>query len=202
MTTKKTESVFETLSAIDTANKIGLKGKFSYISWSTAVRELLKAYPTATWEFTQFEGLPYLETKIGYFVECAVTINDITRKQMMPILDFKNQPVLKADASQVNKTQMRALAKAIALHGFGLDLWAGEDLDGIEEEKAEAKKTALETPYPDEYFENNLSSWNDAIQAGKMTKENCIGKILTIGTLTDDQKSQIIETPKTEKDAK
>ena len=130
------KSVFKTLSSIDVHYATQKKGAFSYLSWSNAVRELLKEYPLATWEFGEWDSLPYLKTEVGYFVTCTVTIDGIARKQLMPILDFRNKAVLpgKLTSDQVNKAQMRALAKAIALHGLGLDLWAGEDLMPTQEE--------------------------------------------------------------------
>jgi len=133
------KSVFQVLSEVEVKNKVRQKGNFWYVSWSNAVREMLKRYPLANWEFTQYDGLPFLKTQAGCFVECAVTIEGVTRKQMMPILNFKNQTEFEPDAAQVNKSQMRALTKAIALHGFGLDLWAGEDLDGFDEQYEESK---------------------------------------------------------------
>ena len=44
------------------------KGKFNYLSWSYAVRELLKVCPTATWEVHTFDGAdgtkqPYMKGK-------------------------------------------------------------------------------------------------------------------------------------------
>lgn len=136
------KSIFETLSSVDVSPVTQKKGQFSYLSWSNAVREMLKAYPTATWEFGEWDFLPYLKTEVGYFVTCTVKIDGIARKQLMPILDFKNKAVLvgKLTSDQVNKAQMRALAKAIALHGLGLDLWAGEDVQPTPEELALAHK--------------------------------------------------------------
>jgi hypothetical protein len=138
------KSVFETLSGVDVTPVTQMKGQFNYLSWSNAVRELLKAFPTATWEFGEWDYMPYLKTEVGYFVTCTVTVDGIARKQTMPILDFKNKAVLpgKLTSDQVNKAQMRALAKAIALHGLGLDLWAGEDLMPTPEELALASKRA------------------------------------------------------------
>ena len=49
---------------------------------------------------------------------------------MKNILDFKNQTATAPKANDINKSQMRALTKAIALHGLGIDLWAGEDING------------------------------------------------------------------------
>ena len=137
-------SVFETLSAVDVTPVTQKKGQFDYLSWSNAVRELLKAYPSATWEFGEWQDMPYLKTEVGYFVTCTVTIDEIARKQLMPILDFKNKAVMigKLTSDQVNKAQMRALAKAIALHGLGLDLWAGEDLMPTPEELLLASRRA------------------------------------------------------------
>lgn len=125
------ESVFKELSAIDTAPLVKKKGALGYISWSVAVRELLKKQPSASWEFTSFDGLPYLKTETGFYVECEVKVGDVSRKQMMPVLDNRNKPLSSPNAFEINKSQMRTLAKCIALHGLGLDLWAGEDIDDI-----------------------------------------------------------------------
>lgn len=156
------ESVFNVLSGVEVGNKVRQKGKFYYVSWSNAVRVMLKNYPEANWTFTSFEGLPYLETKAGAFVECTVTISGIARTQMMPILDFKNQSVKEPDSMQINKSQMRALTKAIALHGFGLDLWAGEDLDDAEEREEEMQEERLRKAKKDaEIKELERNEWVD-----------------------------------------
>ena len=138
------KSVFETLSSVDVTPVTQKKGQFSYLSWSNAVREVLKVYPKSNWEFREWNELPYQETPVGYFVVCTVTIEGISRTQRMPILDFKNKAVLpgKLTSDQVNKSQMRTLAKAIALHGLGLDLWAGEDLMPTPEELMLATRRA------------------------------------------------------------
>lgn len=125
--------VFEVLNKIDVSDLTKKKGQFDYLPWASAVREASKVYPNMTWDFTTWDSLPYLKTETGYYVECSVTINDIKRTQMMPVLNHKNQTDMKPNAMAINKSQMRALTKAIALHGLGLDLWAGEDLnDGYE----------------------------------------------------------------------
>lgn len=140
------DSVFKILSSIDITTMVQKKGNFWYMPWSNAVREITKTYPDFAWEFTSYEGLPYLETKIGFFVECQATVEGITKRQMMPVLDFKNQTNMSPMASDINKSQMRALAKVISLFGLGLDLWAGEDLvgydhiDRTEELKAKSDK--------------------------------------------------------------
>ena len=121
---------FKTLNNVDVSALTKEKGKFKYLSWSNAVREASKLFPDMTWEMTKWDCLPYLKTEVGFFVECSVTINGITKTQMMAVLDFKNQTATAPKANDINKSQMRALTKAIALHGLGIDLWAGEDLNG------------------------------------------------------------------------
>ena len=44
------------------------------------------------------------------------------------MLDNRNQSIEKPNAFQINTSLQRALAKAIALHGLGLYIFAGEDL--------------------------------------------------------------------------
>ena len=76
----------------------------------------------------RFEGLPYLKTETGYFVEVAVTVQGITLSQIHPVLDGRNRPLLEPTCFDINTSIQRALVKAIALHGLGLYVYAGEDL--------------------------------------------------------------------------
>ena len=134
--------VFKTLNNVDVSALTKKKGNFDYLSWSNAVREASKLFPDITWEMTKWDSLPFLKTEVGYFVECSVTINGLVKTQMMAVLDFKNQTATAPKANDINKSQMRALTKAIALHGLGIDLWAGEDING-EYEGDGSKKVAL-----------------------------------------------------------
>ena len=134
--------VFKVLNNVDVMPLTKEKGKFKYLSWSNAVREASKLFPDITWEMTKWDNLPFLKTEVGYFVECSVTINGLIKTQMMAVLDFKNQTATTPKANDINKSQMRALTKAIALHGLGIDLWAGEDING-EYEGDGSKKVIL-----------------------------------------------------------
>lgn len=134
------ESVYQKLSSVNVENFVKGKNGFRFLSWSHAVDQLLKHYPKATWKIREFESLPYLQTKGGCFVEVSVTIEDVTRSQLHPILDFRNQAIKEPNAFQVNTSIQRALAKAISLHGLGLYIYQGEDLplsekDAIDESR-------------------------------------------------------------------
>jgi hypothetical protein len=52
----------------------------------------------------------------------------ITLSQIHPVLDGRNRPIPAPTAFDINTSIQRALVKAIALHGIGLYVYAGEDL--------------------------------------------------------------------------
>lgn len=119
---------FATLNAINVSDNIEKKGGFSYLSWPYAVAQLRLADPTATWTVIRSNGLPYLATDAGVFVEVAVTVQGVTLSQIHPVLDGRNRPLIAPNSFDINTSIQRALVKAIALHGLGLYIYAGEDL--------------------------------------------------------------------------
>ncbi|MDP7981010.1 DUF1071 domain-containing protein [Bacillus multifaciens] len=131
---------FAELASIDVSKHVEKKGRFSYLSWSWAVDQLLKKCPDATWQVVRFDGLPYMKTEVGYFVEVEVTVNNITRSQIHPVLDNYNKPIAKPTSFQINTSIQRCLAKAIALHGLGLYIYSGEDIPRDDEPKQPNKQ--------------------------------------------------------------
>ena len=71
------------------------------------------------------------------WVKTGVTINDIEHIEELPVMDYKNKSILLDNVSSfdVNKAIQRSLTKAVARHGLGLYIYAGEDLP--EEERKE-----------------------------------------------------------------
>ena len=122
------ENYFVELSKIDVSEHVEKKNNFSYLSWSYAISQLRSFDPEATWEILRFDGMPYLKTECGYFVEVAVTVKGLTLSQIHPVLDHRNKPIEQPNAFQINTSIQRCLVKAIALHGLGLYIYAGEDL--------------------------------------------------------------------------
>src|SRR5674476_555032 len=114
-----TTNYFARLNQINVSDHIEKKGPFSYLSWPFAVAQLRLADPTAIWEVKRFDGLPYLKTEAGYFVEVAVTVQNVTLSQIHPVLDSKNKPIELPNAFDINTSVQRCLVKAIALHGLG-----------------------------------------------------------------------------------
>jgi len=139
---------FRTLFKIDVAQYVEKKGQFSYLSWPFAVSQLRLADPSATWEVKRFDGLPYLACDIGVFVEVAVTVQGVTLSQIHPVLDSRNRPIAAPTAFDINTSIQRCLVKAIALHGLGLNIYAGEDLPDTSAEEVPSKPAAPVTPFP------------------------------------------------------
>jgi hypothetical protein len=137
------ENSFATLSQINVSDHIEKKGEFAYLSWPFAVAQLRLADPTACWEVKRFNDTPYLKTETGYFVEVAVTVQGITLSQIHPVLDGKNRPLVEPSAFDINTSIQRCLVKAIALHGLGLYIYAGEDLPEVDKPAAVVKPTPI-----------------------------------------------------------
>ncbi len=135
-TSTPTGNYFAALSAINVNEHVEKKGGFSYLSWPYAVAQLRMTEPTATWEVKRFGDLPFLATEAGVFVEVAVTVQGVTLSQIHPVLDARNRPLMVPTVFDINTSIQRCLVKAIALHGLGLYIYAGEDLPQIGTEPA------------------------------------------------------------------
>src|SRR6266480_3271245 len=101
----------ERLNRINVSEHIEKKGSFSYLSWPFAVAQLRLADAAATWEVRRFDGVPYLKSETGFFVEVAVTVQGVTLSQIHPVLDSKNQPLLSPSSFDINTSIQRALVK-------------------------------------------------------------------------------------------
>ncbi len=132
---------FAQFSRINVSEHIEKKGGFSYLSWPYAVAQLRLADPTASWEVRRFDGLPYLATEAGVFVEVSVTVQGVTLSQIHPVLDGRNRPISSPTVFEINTSLQRCLVKAIALHGLGLYIYAGEDLPMENDEEGRERET-------------------------------------------------------------
>jgi len=104
------------------------KNGLTYLSWAWAWAEALKADPTATFDVQLFDGKPYMDVNGTGMVWVTVTMFGQPRFCMLPVMNHRNQPIQSPDAFQVNTAIMRCMTKALALHGLGLYIYAGEDL--------------------------------------------------------------------------
>lgn len=122
------QNPFVKLASVDVSQHIEKKQNLSYLSWAWAVDQLMRADAAANWEFHE-------PTRFGesMMVSCTVTAFGKPITMHLPVMDHRNQAVKNPDAFIVNKNMMRCLVKAIACHGLGLYIYAGEDLPADED---------------------------------------------------------------------
>lgn len=126
-------SVYEVLSAVDVSKMAKKKDKLTYLSWPFAWGELLKRYPTATYKvYENKDGWNYHTDGKTAWVKTGVTVEGVEHVEMLPVMDYRNKAigVDQITSTDVNKAIQRSLTKAIARHGLGLYIYAGEDLPG------------------------------------------------------------------------
>jgi hypothetical protein len=114
---------FNDLRTINVNEHTERKGKFTYLSWAWAVDQLLQLDPTATWEYK--DPVYFAETLMVF---CSVTAFGKTMTAQLPVMNNMNKAIQNPDSMAVNTAMQRCLAKAIALHGLGLYIYAGEDI--------------------------------------------------------------------------
>jgi len=146
---KEKKSVWATLSAIDVKDKTKKKGDMTYLPWAWAWGALKENYPEATFKKHIHDGMAYIKDEKGNaFVEVTVTVEGISATELYPVTDYKNNAIPNPDAFEVNTALQRALVKAIAYHGLGHYIYAGEDLPQIDGETPQSKEKAKEVVDP------------------------------------------------------
>lgn len=146
---------FKVLNAIDCSDKVEKKNGLSYLSWSFAWTEAKKFDPNANYTiYENTDGWNYFTDGRTCWVKTGVTINGIEHIEYLPVMDFRNKsiPLESVTSFDVNKTIQRSLTKAVARHGLGLYIYAGEDLpeesDGIQNPTPKPKATKKADPKP------------------------------------------------------
>lgn len=125
------ENYFAELYAINVNKYVEKKNGLSYVSWPFAWGEVKKLHPDATYTiYENADGLFYHTDGRTCWVKTGVTVNGIEHIEYLPVMDFKNRsiPVDQVTSFDVNKAIQRSLTKAVARHGLGLYIYAGEDL--------------------------------------------------------------------------
>lgn len=149
----KPKNYFEELSRVDCSGKIEKKNGLSYLSWAFAWGELKKRYPLSFYTIYENEnGYNYFTDGRTAWVKTGVTVCDnlgviqIEHIEYLPVMDFRNNsiPLEKITSFDVNKTIQRSLTKAVARHGLGLYIYAGEDLPETDNKEPAPAKTTTE----------------------------------------------------------
>lgn len=128
---------FSVLNNINVNEKTEKKNGLTYLSWAWAWGEVKKLFPESFYTIYENEaGWNYHTDGRTCWVKTGCTVNGIEHIEYLPVMDFKNRsiPLDQVTSFDVNKAIQRSLTKAVARHGLGLYIYAGEDLP--EEEKA------------------------------------------------------------------
>jgi hypothetical protein len=132
---------FKQLNAIDCTKHVEKKGKFTYLSWAWAWQTLKDHCPDATFRKHTFSArdndgvqVPFMVDEAGYaYVMVTVTVDGLEATEIMPVLNHSNKPIQNPNSFDVNTALQRTLVKAIAFHGLGLYIYAGEDVNPVQE---------------------------------------------------------------------
>lgn len=129
-------SAYEVLSKVNVNDHTEKKNGLTYLSWAWAWGELLKVFPDSIYTiYENKDGWNYHTDGKTCWVKTGVTVEGKEYIEMLPVMDFKNRsiPADQVTSFDVNKAIQRSLTKAVARHGLGLYIYAGEDLPEGEE---------------------------------------------------------------------
>lgn len=140
------------------------------MSWAYAWAIVKDKYPSAnrTVYESDHTGLNYFTDGNTGYVKVGITINDVEHIDYLPIMGHNNQSLSVDNITSfaVNKTIQRSTVKAIAMHGLGLSLWAGEDLADISETAPKKVTTSEKKPT----LKKTHAKWNDVVNFVKSNK--------------------------------
>ncbi len=132
--------VYSVLSDVIVNDKTEEKNGLTYLSWSFAWGFLLKNYPDSTYKVYENEnGWNYFTDGKTCWVKTGVKVEGIEMIEYLPVMDYRNKSITVDDvtSTDVNKAIQRSLTKAIARHGLGLYVYAGEDLPESKKKEVE-----------------------------------------------------------------
>ena len=147
--------IFNTLNAINVQEHIEKKNGLSYLPWAWAWAEIKKRYPMSTYTvYENADGLCYHTDGKTAWVKTGVTVVDgdtaIEHIEYLPVMDMRNKSIALAAITSfdVNKAIQRSLTKAVARHGLGLYVYAGEDLPEDEKPEPAPRHDTMPPPVP------------------------------------------------------
>ena len=139
------KSVFDVLNAINVNEHTEKKNGLTYLSWAWAWAEVKKHFPDAFYTiYENANGMNYHTDGRTCWVKTGVTINGLEHIEYLPVMNYRNASIILDNVTSydVNKAIQRSLTKAVARHGLGLYIYAGEDLP---EADREIKQNELDT---------------------------------------------------------
>jgi hypothetical protein len=182
------KNVYELLSSINVNDHTETKNGLTYLSWAWAWAEVKNLFPTATYKvYETAEGCIYWNDGRTAWVKTGVIIEGLEHIEYLPIMDHRNKsiPLDQITSFDVNKAIQRSLTKAVARHGLGLYIYAGEDLPNGEKKPLdealvkECNELAIDLNTVASYFKKDFGDLTDddlkkaiAMKRKRMVKPN------------------------------
>ena len=139
------KNYFEELAKVSVKDKVEKKGNFDYLSWANAWSLIKLKYPKAQRNVYEdpHTGLNFFTDGKTAYVKVGIVVNDLEHIDYLPIMDYRNNSIRveKITSMDVNTAIQRSTAKAVAMHGLGLSLWVGEDINSVSGETPAKKLT-------------------------------------------------------------
>ena len=121
----------------DVSAYVEKKNGLNYVSWAYAWKGIKEKHPTATYTiYENQDGWNYFTDGRTCWVKTGVTIDGIEHIEYLPVMDYRNKaiPLERVTSFDVNTAIQRSLTKACARHGYGLKVYAGEDVEAATKE--------------------------------------------------------------------
>lgn len=177
------ENYFNELYQVNVGEHTEKKGNLTYLSWAWAWAEVKKRHPDATYTvYENGKGMNYHTDGKTCWVKTGVTVNGVEHIEYLPVMDSRNRSILLESVTSfdINKAIQRSLTKAVARHGLGLYIYAGEDLPEEErlqkaeppKEKKQSQKQAAQ-PDDDQINEVYLDAIKALVEQKGWTMEGC-----------------------------
>lgn len=150
--------VWETLSRVDVSEhtdslpQTKKRPAVSYLAWHVAWMLLKRNFPAST--YTHRPDLHHQDGTVEVEVDVVIALSTGAETQFtnarLAVMDNYFNPIPNPTARQINDSRQRALVKALAFAGLGLNLW-GDDIipvgtldDPIDDEQLEMLEDMLE----------------------------------------------------------
>ena len=140
---------FKELNSRDVSAHVEKKQNLNYLSWAYVQQELTKEDPNYSERVIEFPYpdstnenffVPYLKTNEGYMVCVELTVFGVTKREWLPVLDYRNKPVTVGSSTaifDINKATKRCMVKCAAKFGLGNYLYLGEEAPDVSDELKE-----------------------------------------------------------------
>ena len=166
---------------INVNDKTESKNGLTYLSWAWAWAKVLEHDPEAIWEAQEYKApdgtmWPCMFLPDGSaMVKVAVTIKGKTRSCVLPVMDHRNKAIKQPDSFAINTALQRCGVKAIAMHGLGLYIYAGEDLPPMDTEALDELLTEIVTCHEQGKTMESVNLWygSETIRLSNEAREYC-----------------------------